>query len=194
MRTIQIWTAEAGTTPAILATTEPLWFSGSGACVAEDLAAPPTADAIVLVAEEPSHGVCGVALVPDGISGRARLNGIRLGPGVHLLRHRDQMALDDQKIWFAIAAVPDEVAYDPDVHGESVFCLRTKARLKGGEAIVVCPGPPEAECGMLYRASAWGMGAPCHHCGAFPSREGWVPREPVSGSSLAGLFELGKGA
>jgi hypothetical protein len=131
-----------------------------------------------------------VALVPDATTGRVHLNGARLGPDLHVLRHADRVALEGRAVWFAIAATPDEVLYDPETHGDPVFCHRTKARLKEGDPMVICRGTPEADCGMMFTAAAWSAGIPCHSCGAQPGDSGWMPPPTEHRGSLAELLGL----
>ena len=144
----------------------------------------------MLLPIKPSSDRCGVALVPDASTGRVLLNGVRLGPGMHVLRHADHVALDGQAVWFAIAAAPDEVLYDPDVHGHPVYCHRTKAPLDGGDSMVICRGTPEGDCGMMFTATAWSAGIPCHSCGALPEDPGWTPPQSERSGSLAELLAL----
>ena len=144
----------------------------------------------MLLPTNPSGSACGVALVPDATTGHVRLNGARLGPGLHVLRHADRVALDDRAVWLAVAATADEVAYDPEVHGSPVFCHRTKVRLEKGDAMVICRGTPEADCGLMFTAAAWNTGIPCHSCGARPGDAGWMPPPAEHRGSLAELLGL----
>jgi hypothetical protein len=144
----------------------------------------------MLLPTKPARNTCGVALVPDASMGGVLLNGVRLRPGMHVLHHADRVALDGQTVWFAIAAAPDEVQYDPETHGEAVYCHRTKARLEVGDPIVICRGTPRADCGMIFTAAAWGAGIPCHSCGALPEHPGWTPPPSESRGSLIELLDL----
>lgn len=144
----------------------------------------------MLLPTEPSGSECGVALVPDAATGPVLLNGVRLGPGLHVLRHADRVALNGQGVWFAIQAAADEVLYDPEVHGDTEYCLRTKTRLKAGDPMVICRGTPKADCGMKFTAAAWSAGIPCHSCGALPGDPGWVPPPSERRGTLIELLEL----
>ena len=109
---------------------------------------------------------------------------------MHVLRHADRVALDGQAVWFAIAAAPDEVLYDPEIHGHPVYCHRTKARLKAGDPMVICRGKPKGDCGMMFTASAWSAGIACHSCGALPGDSGWTPPPSERRGSLIELLAL----
>ena len=130
--------------------------------------------------------------MPDASTGRVLLTGVRLWPGMHVLRHADRVALDGQSVWFAVAAAPDEVLYDPEAHGDPVYCHRTKARLKAGDEMVICRGTSEADCGMMFTTAAWSAGIPCHSCGALPGDPGWTPPPSERRGSLIELLELVK--
>jgi hypothetical protein len=147
----------------------------------------------MLLPTEPARNTCGVALVPDASGGGVLLNGVRIGPGMHVLRHADRVAQNGRSVWFAIAAAPDEVAYDPEIHGDPVFCHRTKARLTPGDAMVICRGTPKADCRMMFTSAAWDAEIPCHSCGALPGESGWTPPPSELGSSLAELLALVEG-
>ncbi len=193
MRETELWAAQDGGPPAgldrerLFAMTEHAVAPAVGPAAAQD----PTA--LLLLATEPKDGLCGVVLVPDPMSGHARLNGVRLGGGLHLARHGDRVDLGRRSAWFAVAAVPDRVTYDPELHGEAVFCLRTKARLKPGDDMVECCGKPERPCGMRFKAEAWVDTLPCPDCGASPGQEPWRPPPSPRESSLQRLLLLARG-
>ncbi len=144
----------------------------------------------MLLPTTPAGNRCGVALVPDAWAGGVLLNGVRLRPGMHVLRHADRVTLDGRAVWFAIAAAPDEVRYDPEVHGQPVYCHRTKARLKEGDPMVICRGTPAADCGMMFTAAGWNAGVPCHSCGATPGDVGWTPPPSERRGTLIELLKL----
>lgn len=190
MRTTEIWTAAPNDTPPPTRTPDAVWLSPSGLEPAPDSSSRPGPDATMLLPTEPARDRCGVALVPDASTGGVLLNGVRIGPGMHVLRHADRVSLNGQAVWFAIAAASDEVTYDPDVHGHPVYCHRTKARLKAGDPIVICRGTPQSDCGMMFTASAWSAGIPCHSCGAQPDEPGWTPPTSERRGSLVELLAL----
>ena len=189
MRSTEIWAAEAGEVPAPVSAGDPLWLCSTDVSSGGN-GTPQPPDAVMLLPTKPTRRTCGVALVPDACTGRVLLNGVRLRPGMHVLRHADRVAMDGRAVWFAIAATPDEVRFDPEVHGDPVFCHRTKARLTEGDPMVICRGTPEADCGMMFTAAAWGAGLPCHSCGAQPGDRGWTPPSSERSGALAELLEL----
>lgn len=190
MRTTEIWTSGRDDTPPPTRTQNAVWLSRTGLDSAKDRPTRPEAESVMLLPTKPARNTCGVALVPDASMGGVLLNGVRLRPGMHVLHHADRVALDGQTVWFAIAAAPDEVQYDPEAHGEAVYCHRTKARLEVGDPIVICRGTPRADCGMIFTAAAWGAGIPCHSCGALPEDPGWTPPPSESRGSLIELLDL----
>ncbi len=190
MRTTEIWTSGTDDTPSPTRTRDAVWLRQAGLDSSADPAPRPERDFVMLLPTKPTGCTCGVALVPDACTGRVLLNGVRLRPGMHLLRHADRVAMDGRAVWFAIATEPDEVLFDPEVHGDPVYCHRTKARLGEGDPIVICRGTPEADCGMMFTAAAWGAGLPCHSCGAQPADPGWTPPQAERGGSLVDLLKL----
>lgn len=109
---------------------------------------------------------------------------------MHVLHHADRVSLNGRAAWFAIAAAPDEVLYDPQLHGDAVYCHRTKVRLNAGDAMVICGGTPAASCGMMFTAAAWEATIPCHSCGALPGDPGWQPPSAGGRGTLADLLAL----
>ena len=188
MRTTEIWTSGPDDTPSPTRTRAAVWLSQAGLDSAGHPSPRPEPDSVMVLPTEPSGSTCGVALVPDASTGRVLLNGVRLGPGMHVLRHADRVALDRQAVWFAIAVAPDEVVFDPEIHGDPVYCHRTKARLKPGDEMVICRGTPKADCGMMFTAAAWSAGIPCHSCGAQPGDPGWTPPPSERSGSLVELL------
>lgn len=134
---------------------------------------------------------CAVVLVPDELTGICH-SGVSLATGLHLLQHGDHLDFTGgTRIWISVDSRVDETLFDPAVHGEDVFCFRTKARISPGEKIVICPGIPGAACGMIYRADAWQqVGLACHNCTFDPSKPLWKPPTTHDGSSLDDLYEL----
>ena len=190
MRTTEIWTTESEDTPAPTQTRAAVWLSPQGLDSAGDPSPRPEPDSVMVLPTEPAGSTCGVALVPDAFTGHVLLNGVRIGPGMHVLRHADHVALDGQAVWFAIAAAPDEVVVDPEIHGGPVFCHRTKTRLKPGGEMVICRGTPKADCGMMFTAGAWSAGVRCHSCGALPGDPGWTPPPSERSGSLFELLKI----
>ena len=190
LRTTEIWTSGPDNTPPPTRTRTAVWLSRKGLESAEDASSRPEPGSTMLLPTKPTGSTCGVALVPDASTGQVLLNGVRIGPGMHVLHHADRVALEGQTVWFAIAAAPDEVLYDPEIHGHPVYCHRTKARLEEGDPMVICHGTPKAECGMMFTAAGWNAGIPCHSCGARPGDPGWTPPASERRGSLIELFEL----
>jgi hypothetical protein len=166
----RLWLQEGDETPYCLEPGRPLRLRGRGA----------RGDAEILIAltAAVTQGALAVALVPDELERVAFLNGIALGSSMHVLRHADLLELSEKRVWVSTGATPTAIPYDVELHGRDVFCMRTKARLKPGEAIVVCPGTSRESCGMIYKAAAWETGLPCHHCRFDPKAPAWSPPVP----------------
>lgn len=126
-----------------------------------------------------------VVFVPDRWTGRVFRNGLPLPPGMHPLRHADQLVGDEQTYWVSAQAPPVHTQYDPATHGDDVRCVVTKARLAIGQEITICPGLPGVPCGTIYKAAAWekimrpGSPVKCSACGYRPELASWEPTAPT---------------
>ena len=134
---------------------------------------------IPVVERDGVDGVIAALVIPWGRGAAAwnepAVNGVRVLAGMHLVRHADRIEVGDDVFWVAAASVPREERYDPSVHGEDLFCFRTKARFAPGDPLVVCPGAPDKACGMMVAKRAWDIGLACHGCGWDPSAPEWQP-------------------
>lgn len=136
----------------------------------------------------PSFGVAPAAvIVPEGAPFAIRRNDGRLRAGLHALSHADRLDVPGFTVWVSAEGAPEETTYDPGRHGKDVFCSRTKARLRAGEPIVICPGISAVSCGAVYRKPAWETGLRCHLCGFDPSRPRWRPQPRAKERSLDDL-------
>jgi hypothetical protein len=129
-------------------------------------------------AAEREAGACALLLIQDSARGAMR-NGERIGPGLHLLRHADRIQLGAQDLWVSVQPEPEETTYDPASHGPDLFCPRLQLRLRPGDPVVICPGPPPRPCGLLYDARAWEAGVRCA-CGFEPGAPPWHPPTTVT--------------
>jgi hypothetical protein len=125
-----------------------------------------------------------VVIVPDDAPFVLRRNGSRLRPGLHALSHAHSIEFLDFTLWISAEGAPEEAMYDPERHEKEAYCYRTKARLRPGEPIVICPGVPEVPCGAPYKKAAWETGLRCHVCGFDPSRPRWCPPPRAKERSL----------
>ena len=85
--------------------------------------------------------------------------------------------------WLAESQQADPAEYEPALHGPDQRCGRTKARLRAGERIIICPG-----CGTMFSERAYALGRPCEYCRHDPTQSEWVP--PAAASNGSGLAEL----
>lgn len=146
-----------------------------------------------LIPTRPGSGALAALLVPAGTA--VIRNGVPLPAGAHALAHADALTVEGRRYWVAAAIEVAVTQYDPAAHGDNVFCFFTKARLKPGEAIVVCPGRPGAECSVIYKQGAWEMAIKadlkfhCPRCGFDPTAGDWEPTPPRP-TQLPRLFQL----
>lgn len=146
-----------------------------------------------LIPTRPGSGALAALLVPAGAA--VMRNGVPLPAGSHALFHADALTIQGRRYWVATSVEVAVTQYEPATHGENVFCFFTKARLKPGEAIVVCPGKPGAECSVIYKQAAWEMALKasvkfqCPRCGFDPAAGDWQPTIPQP-AQLPRLFDL----
>lgn len=137
-----------------------------------------------------------VVLVQPAPGRAVARNGIPLTGGLHPLRHADRLDVGDMTYWLSGQKSVEETAYDPNAHGEDVYCMLTKARLAPGQRIKICPGHEGKECAVIYKAEAWDMfmesGTPtkCPNCGYQPGQAEWQPPSPKPRRTLDGLFPI----
>ena len=185
-----LWFYRDGGEISLLPFARPVEVSAKGELQANSRGEDPGHGNVLIVRLDGKNGVCAAVLVPSKHGRPVRLNRVDLPPGMHLLSHKDRLDVGGITFWVSLRACAEQMAYDPEVHGEDCFCLRTKARLEPGEAIVICPGMPEMPCDMIFKASAWKAGVRCHNCRFDPSAPAWKPAAPKEGRSvLDELFE-----
>lgn len=165
---------------AALVADHPIWFAHHAPVPSEQ----PQENAVAVHAVSSPSGVIGAALVPDDLDSSAALNGVPLRAGLHVLRHTDRLDLNEHSVWFAAQSTCESTTYDPEVHGENVFCYLTKARLETGQAIVVCPAAPGKTCNAIYKQRSWELAMKsttmrkCANCGYRPDDAEWKPSVP----------------
>lgn len=169
--------------------TRPHWISAKGELVDQPLpdvplVSPLTADALA------------VLLVPPAAEYRVAVNRLSLPAGLRALQERDRLDFERNSFWFSVEASPQQSQYDPASHGPDVFCFMTKARLRDGEPITICPGCPQATCGMIYKTSAWQAlvgqkgGFRCPNCSFDPHAPPWKPSLARPRRTLANVIRL----
>lgn len=136
-----------------------------------------------------------VALIPPQLSRYASHNGVPLPAGMTVLRHADRIDFKSHTLWVSVAADAKHIKYTPHEHGQDVFCFITKARLKQGEPITICPGRPEQPCGMIYKRVAWEMALEastfkCPNCQFDPHQPPWEPPREKPSMMLDALFRI----
>lgn len=189
-RSFTLWSGN-GTNPP-----QPMGIDGT-VRLPTDRPQPETAPAAVTIqAVSPVEGIIGVLLVRPDAPGVV-LNASLVRHGIHPLRHGDRLDVGGRAYWFSADLSPVETTFDPDLHGADVRCCLTKARLRPGQAIVICPGVPGTKCGVIYRADAWAAviqanrSMKCHNCGYRPGATHWEPPRPAAGRNrLDGLLQL----
>lgn len=149
---------------------------------------------VVVTPIRPADDAIAVALVKPAAGRVVARNGIPLSGGLHPLRHADRLDVGDRTYWLSGQKSVEETNYDPDVHGEDVYCMLTKARLAPGQRIKICPGRDGTECAVIYKAEAWDMfmesGTPtkCPNCGYRAGEAEWEPPRPKPRRTLDGLL------
>ncbi len=151
-------------------------------------------DGVIVAPSRAASGAIGAILVPVNLSGRVLRNRVPLRAGLHAARHGDELHIGEQLYWLASDLAPEEATYDPALHGEDLFCHLTKARLRAGDPIVLCPGTQHAPCGLIQSARAWhaaaAAGLACSACGFRADAEEWRPPRRAEDNRLAGLLRL----
>ncbi|HUG93201.1 MAG TPA: hypothetical protein VML55_20335 [Planctomycetaceae bacterium] len=143
------------------------------------------------------EGAVAIVLVPEALTGRVARNGVPLPAGAHLAGHADRLEHAGRQFWLAASAGVEHAEFSPGVHGgDDVYCFITKARLRAGDAIVICPGRPGAGCGMISRREAWEMALEssprfrCGSCGFDPRAAEFTPPAARQRKALADVEAL----
>jgi hypothetical protein len=140
--------------------------------------------AVTLQMIEPFDRVVAVAFVGPAVPEHVVLNGTPVSPGMHPIRPTDRLDLGLDSYWLSEDLSPQRTSYDPELHGLDARCCMTKARLRAGQEIVICPGRPGVPCDVIYKAAAWeaviqaNREMKCPGCGYRPGEPAWHPTVP----------------
>lgn len=185
-----------------------LWFIDNGELISQKLSALGwlDADARLLAERRPnaiplapvshSHDAIAVLLIPDEQRGQVALNGVVADAELLPLKHSDCFELRGTSFWIAAEFTAEETEYSAARHDNEARCFITKARLRDGEPITICPGQPGNSCGMIYKRSAWRValsGAAkfrCPNCSFDPRMPVWRPSPPLAATSLDPILRL----
>jgi hypothetical protein len=171
---LKIWIAINGATPSVVCPAK-TYLMTEEAVTGMDAVDGNLPERVAVIIPQAINGQnIALLLVPDGLTGKLALNGQLLKAGVHILRHGDEICWNNLRLWVARDDSVKEAKYDPNIHGEDLFCARTRSQLIPGERVIVCPGTVFNPCGMLYRASAW-LNIKCNFCGFDPGLPTWIP-------------------
>lgn len=180
MNKIVLWHALGDDPPRRHPLDRPVWVTSEALTPAADQPAEDGHDGVLIVPTPAERFACCGLLVPERVGRAASRNRGPLAPGLHRLRHEDRIEIGKQTVWVAESRLAEPTTYSPDVHGEDLFCARTKARLHAqDDQVVACPG-----CGVLFSQRAWDLLIPCHLCGHDPNQDEWQPprgRRPTDG-------------
>jgi hypothetical protein len=154
--------------------------------------------AVLIQPISPDDGVVAVAHVtPRTTYGLVAVNRIAVAPGLHPLRHADRLDIADRRFWISAEFAPQRTQYVPASHGADVRCYLTKAKLREGQDIVICPGFAGTRCGVIYTTQAWDAviqqnpQMKCPNCGYRPTESAWQPPPATSHREiLHGLCKL----
>jgi hypothetical protein len=160
------------------------WLTAAGLATADaQRAAEPRAGVLLVPAMTAGKRAAVAAIVHDAAAETVSVNGRPLDAGIHQLGHADQLQLGSLKAWLAESRQADVVQYDPAIHGAAQRCGRTKAPLRPGDRIVLCPG-----CRTIFSERAYGLMRPCEYCPYDPKQGEWLP--PAATDNATGLTEL----
>ncbi len=141
--------------------------------------------AVTLQIVEPLDCVVAVAFVGEAINDLVALGGTPLASGMVLVHPTDRIDVGANSYWLSEDLAPLRATYDPAQHEPNARCRVTKAPLKKGQEIVLCPGVTGVDCDVIYRADVWDTMLAenrnimkCHACGYRPDQPHWCPPAP----------------
>ena len=138
--------------------------------------------AVMLQVVEPLDCVVAVAFVGEEMYDLVALRGTPLGSGMYLVHPTDRIDVGADSYWLSEDLSPLRTTYDPERHERDARCCMTKARLKEGQDIVICPGLSGVPCNVIYKAAAWDAvtqaDMKCHSCGYRAGQPQWRPPSP----------------
>ncbi|MFO0870526.1 MAG: hypothetical protein U0935_16485 [Pirellulales bacterium] len=184
-----------------------IWFLKEGVLASQPLPAlrwlaggrllpEPCPDALPIAPVPRYDGAVAVLLLPDSLRGRVILNDVVADGGLLPLRHADHVVIDGSSVWAAGEFVAEETEYSLTRHDKEARCFITKARLREGEPITICPGQPGKPCGMIYKRGAWNTVVSeaarfrCPNCAYDPQATAWRPAPPATRPTLDHVFHL----
>lgn len=155
----------------------------------------PLDDSVLLAPVDALDDVVAAAIVADDLAHRVKLNRLPVVAGLLTLRHADRLDVGPRAYWIAVGSAAEMTSYSPDRHNQDVYCFLTKARLREGEEIAVCPGSPGRTCGTIYKRSAWEAmltqpGFRCANCSFDPQQPAWRPPSLRRTRPLESILEL----
>ena len=177
----------------------PLWLvNGDGSCRPTNEAGEGEAreGAVMIAPIRPLRQAVAAALVPDAAAGNISRDGIPLAAGLHELPHGARLDVAEATFWISSESAHEETEYQPERHGQDVFCFITKARLSAGDAITICPGMPAKSCGVIYKRAAWEMALQsprpwrCPSCHYNPKQAQWQPPRQEPRKTLDDLMAI----
>jgi hypothetical protein len=171
---LKIWIAINGTAPSVVCSAKTYLMTEETVTGMDAVDGNRPERVAVIIPQAINGQNIALLLVPDELKGKLALNGQLLRDGVHILRHGDEICWNNLRLWVARDDSVKEAKYDPNIHGEDLFCARTRSRLTPGEPIIICPGTPSNFCGMIFKSSAW-LNMKCHYCQFDPGQPTWIP-------------------
>lgn len=170
-----------------LAIDVPLWIKADEPPIDAPATDGPLDDALMLSAVAPFGDVVAVALIPESLDCLVKHNCLPANSGMLTLRHADRLDIatqvthSTQSFWIAVGCEVELTEYKPGEHCADAYCFLTKARLREGERIAICPGTAERSCGTIYKLSAWEamLTQPdfrCANCTFDPKQPAWRPQ------------------
>jgi hypothetical protein len=181
--TFVLWHARGKEVPQKMALDGPVWLSPAGLAVDGQGASAGADGGVLLLPASVGKKAAVAVIVPDALAQAVSANHEPLPSGFHQLGHEDQLQWNELTVSLAESQQAELAVYDPALHGPDQRCGRSKARLRSGDRIVICPG-----CGSMFSERAYALGRPCEYCRHDPTQGEWVP--PAAASNGSGLAEL----
>jgi hypothetical protein len=156
-------------------------------------------DAIPIAPTPHSRDAIAALVLPDSWRGDVFINGVIAATELIPLQHTDCIEIDGSPLWIAADSVPEETQYSITRHDQEARCFITKARLKEGEPIVVCPGRPGKSCTIVFKRNAWQAALSsatkfrCPSCSFDPRMPVWRPTPPRPARSLDPILRMIRG-
>jgi hypothetical protein len=182
------WKIQAGVLEKIMLTS-PQWIDEQAQFHSQA-----TANAPMIAPLTTNRDAIAALVVPVSCANRVLVNKVSLTAGLYTIQDKDRLEFEQHAFYISAECVAEETVYNPTVHSHDIFCFMTKARLREGEEITICPGQAGSACGMMFKRAAWNAlveqqdGFRCPNCSFDPKAPAWEPHIPAPRRTLAHLI------